>query len=272
MFGIVPKPLWEQKLPADHKNRIEMNCRMFLILTDTKKIVIDLGVGDYHPDKFNRRFGLLDINNPVEQVLSENLKISTDDITDVIVTHLHFDHVGGLGTGDGSELMFKNATFHLNKNHYEYSKNPTPRDAGSFHFQYFSKLVEEYSNLDQINWLTEESEILNDNNYSLKFKLSHGHTPYQVLPYDDKMIYLGDLLPTSHHLNLAWTMGYDLHPGDCSIEREKIYDWIIEKNLVMVFDHDKDYWGAKIKKDSFRKYSYEKLYQSLSNDFEEHQL
>ncbi len=271
MFGIVPKPLWSKKIVADELNRIEMNCRMFLIQTQSKNIIIDLGVGDYHGEKFDKRFGIRENFNPISTVLEANLKLTCNDITDVIVTHLHFDHVGGLGTKDGLTPLFPNATFHLHKKHFDYSLNPTPRDKGSFHKEFFEPLVNWYEQKDQLNWLTQQSnQILIEQDYELNFITSHGHTPFQVLPYDKKVIYMGDLLPTSHHLNIAWTMGYDLHPGDISLERLKIYDWIIENDLSVIFDHDKDFWGAKLLKKSQFKYEFKKLFESKSNSFEEH--
>jgi len=273
MFGIVPKPLWSKKIAADELNRIEMNCRMFLIQTKSKNIIIDLGVGDYHGEKFDKRFGIKENFNPIANVLEKNLNISCHEITDIIVTHLHFDHVGGLGTEDGHCPLFPNATLHLHANHFEYSLNPTPRDIGSFHKEYFEPLVNWYEQKNQIHWLNDKSDkILHDQDYELSFKVSHGHTPFQVLPFDEKIIYMGDLLPTSHHLNIAWTMGYDLHPGQTALERAEIYDWIIQRDLILVFDHDKDFWGAKIhKKDKF-KYGFDETLQSSSNIFEQHKF
>ncbi len=273
MFGIVPKPLWSKKIPADDLNRIEMNCRTFLIQTKSKNILIDLGVGSYHGEKFDNRFGINDNFNPVEELLEKNLNLNCNDITDVIVTHLHFDHVGGLGTKDGLTPLFPNATFHLHTDHFDYALKPTPRDQGSFHRKFFEPLVKWYEKENQLNWLNGNSKnILVDQDYELKFQISHGHTPFQVLPYDKKMIYMGDLLPTSHHLNIAWTMGYDLHPGETALERVEIYNWIIQQNLSVIFDHDKDFWGAKLAQLSKYKYEFSDLFPSTSNSFERHTL
>ncbi len=275
MFGIIPKPLWQKKIPADEMNRIEMNCRIFYIEIDNRHILIDLGTGDYHDEKFRGRFGLDRVTHPVGESFQEYKQISPDQITDIVLTHLHFDHVGGLGTNDGQTLLYPNATLHLHKKHYEYALNPTPKDRGSFHHQYFKPLIDQLIEKKHVNWLEGEelgTALKTESGYELKFKISHGHTPYQVLPFDESIIYMGDLVPTSHHLHLPWVMGYDMKPGVSSLEKIATYDFIIENNLIMVFDHDKDFWGGKIEKLKEEKYQFTKLYRAESEQFETHKF
>ncbi len=144
MFGIIPKPLWSKAIPADEQNRILMSLRVMLIQTGTRNILVDTGIGDYHGDKFDDRFGVKGEKNPLIEILRQNYGLSPDDITDLIVTHLHFDHVGGLGSGAGEkhEIIFPRAILHVHKKHFEYALKPTARDTGSFHSQYFLPLIE----------------------------------------------------------------------------------------------------------------------------------
>jgi glyoxylase-like metal-dependent hydrolase (beta-lactamase superfamily II) len=248
MFGIIPKPLWEKKIIPDQKNRIKMSCRSFYIAVDDRHILIDLGVGDYHGAKFDHMYELA--HQSVENALQGLANIGTNDITDIILTHLHFDHAGGLGTKSGDNPMFPNATLHLHRSHYEYSKNPTPRDSGSFQQKFIQNQVSYYEKKGQIHWLeSNDKKILETTSgHQLKFLESFGHTPYQILPYDNKMIYLGDLVPTSHHLPIAWSIGYDMQPGVTALEKKKIYDFILKNKLAIIFDHDLDTWGGFLAK------------------------
>lgn len=275
MFGIIPKPLWQKKIPADEFNRIEMNCRIFYIEIDSRHILIDLGAGDYHDEKFQTRFGLDRVAHPVGDSLSDFKQLTPESITDIVLTHLHFDHVGGLGTKDGNSLLYPNATLHIHKKHYEYALNPTPKDRGSFHKHFFKRLIGQLIDKDQIHWLESEdtdTAIKTDSGYELKYRISHGHTPYQVLPFDQSIIYMGDLVPTSHHLHLPWVMGYDIQPGVSSLEKISTYDFVIENNLIMVFDHDKDFWGGKIEKIKAEIYEFTELYKANSEQFEVHKF
>lgn len=249
MFGIIPKPLWSKMIPADELNRIQLSLRVMLIQTPHKNILIDTGIGDYHGDKFDDRFGVKGAKNPLLESLKKNFHLETSDITDLVVSHLHFDHVGGLGfTDEEHQSVFPNATLHIHRQHYDYALNPTLRDAGSFHSQYFKPLIEKADQKGMVHWLTGESgEILKDGNDTLNFKVSHGHTPFLVHPHDDKFIYMADLVPTSAHISLPWVMGYDISPGITTENKLAFYKFIIEKDLTMIFEHDMNVWGAKVK-------------------------
>lgn len=252
MFGIIPKPLWSKYIPADELNRIQLSLRVMLIQTKNRNILVDTGIGDYHGDKFDDRFGVLGPKNPLIESLDKNLKLKPSDITDLIVTHLHFDHVGGLGHEDEKHAsIFPNATLHIHRQHYDYALNPTLRDTGSFHSQYFRPLIEEADKAGKVHWLQgEDGLILDDEGDKIYFKCSHGHTPYLVHPYDEKFIYMADLVPTSVHIPVPWVMGYDIAPGRTTIDKVNFYQFIIEKNLTMIFEHDMKVWGAKVKQKS----------------------
>lgn len=248
MFGIIPKPLWSKKIIPDEFNRIPMTMRVFLIKEGNRLILIDSGAGDYQGEKFNERYGLRHPPITFKELLHKMLGCTPEDVTDLVLSHLHFDHASGALTG--SELLpaFPNATLHVHRQHYEYSKNPTLRDAGSFQTDIIKKTLEYYIQKKQINWLDQKEGIitLQESSNPLYFKTCHGHTPYQILPYDNKTIFLADLVPTHAHFNIPWVMGYDLHPGVSATERAELYPWINQKNLFCIFDHDLQYWGAKI--------------------------
>jgi glyoxylase-like metal-dependent hydrolase (beta-lactamase superfamily II) len=247
MFGIIPKPLWSKAIAPDELNRIQLSLRVMLIQTKHRNILIDTGIGDYHGDKFDDRFGVVGHKNPLIQILQDHLGRGASDITDVIVSHLHFDHVGGLGADQPHHLIFPQATLHLHRQHYEYALHPTQRDAGSFHAQYFQGLIEEAEKNHQIHWLEgKEGIILQDEEDSLSFKCSFGHTPFLVHAWDENFIYMADLVPTSHHIPIPWVMGYDIAPGQTTKDKAEFYDFISRTEKTMIFEHDMKFWGAKI--------------------------
>ena len=247
MFGIIPKPLWEKKIKADEFNRINMSLRVVLFETKNKKILVDTGIGDYHHEKFNKQFDVVGEINPLVKAL-EKIDISPDQITDIILTHLHFDHVGGLGQGEnGTGVIFKNATVHVHKKHYEYSQKATLRDAGSFHTKTFMPLLDFYQHNGRLNLVeTEEGELIRDGKDFVNYKISFGHTPYMLHPYTNQYIYMADLVPMGHHLHIPWVMGYDIEPGVTTEYKQKFYDFIKDKDLCMIFEHDNDTLGGKI--------------------------
>jgi glyoxylase-like metal-dependent hydrolase (beta-lactamase superfamily II) len=245
MFGIIPKPLWEKVAPPDSLNRIDMSLRVLFIQTGDRNILIDTGIGDYHGDKWDDRFDVRGEKNPLLTALKNEFNLTPDKITDLIISHLHFDHAGGLGKGEihQHEVLFPNATLHLHKKHFEYALNPTERDAGSFQKEYFAPLIKWYEKQNQIHWLDDDKgNILEDINY----KVSHGHTPHLVHAYDKNFIYMADLVPTSCHIKIPWVMGYDIAPGISVQNKREFYEWIIQNNLTMIFEHDPKFWGSKI--------------------------
>ncbi len=247
MFGIIPKPLWQKAIAADELNRIQLSLRVMLIQTKNKNILIDTGVGDYHGEKFDSRFGVEGSKNPLVQILKEKINLNPLDITDMIISHLHFDHVGGLGIDDPQQLVFPEATLHIHRQHYEYSLNPTARDSGSFHPQYFKGLIAFAEKKGKVHWLDgKDGVILNDGPVTINFKCSFGHTPYLMHAWDENFIYMADLVPTAHHVPIPWVMGYDIAPGQTTKDKEEFYKFISQTMKTMIFEHDIKTWGATI--------------------------
>ena len=244
MFGIIPKPLWNKVHPADEQNRIQLALRLLLIQSGNKNILIDTGIGDYHGKKFDERFAVT--SNPSPLILALNkIGLKPEDITDLIISHLHFDHVGGIAKQEGEKLVpiMPNATLHLHQSHYEYALNPTERDTGSFHTPDFLPIIEFYKNAKQLHWVTGmEGKILD----GVNFKCSMGHTPFLMHPYDEKYIYLADLIPTANHVSIPWVMGYDISPGQSTKDKRNFLQFIFENKLEIVFEHDPIRASAKV--------------------------
>jgi glyoxylase-like metal-dependent hydrolase (beta-lactamase superfamily II) len=268
MFGIIPKPLWSKFIPADELNRIQLSLRVMLIQTPTRNILVDTGIGDYHGEKFDDRFGVEGPKNPLIEALRTNFNLGPDAVTDLIVTHLHFDHVGGLGEEAGEHRpVFPNATLHIHRQHYDYALRPTLRDAGSFYSQFFKPLIERADREGKVHWLTgEEGTVLVDGEEKVSFRCSHGHTPWLVHPYDERFIYMADLVPTSAHVPVPWVMGYDIAPGQTTLDKVRFYDFIVERDLTMVFEHDIKVWGARLRKKSANEFETRETFPVTSLD------
>lgn len=270
MYGIIPKPLWNKVSPADELNRIDLDLRLWLITSQDRIILVDTGIGDYHGEVFDERFSVRQEKNPLELVLNK-LNLSLSDITDLVISHLHFDHIGGLSTKteNGHKCLFPNAQIHLHKAHYEYSLKPTQRDSGSFHSHIFKGVIEQLASEKRINWLTgNEGEILKYDNgtKNLNFKCSFGHTPYLVHPYNEQFIYLADLIPTSNHISIPWVMGYDISPGISTENKVEFLNFVMDKDLKIIFEHDPKFWGAKVKLDEKRGYMPSELFNKPNPD------
>ena len=266
MFGIIPKPLWEKKIKSDDLNRIPMALRVVLIQTENKNILIDTGIGTYHTEKFQNQF---EIKGEPSHVITclEKHQLKASDITDIIITHLHFDHVGGLG--DMDKPLFPNAIIHLHKKHYEYGQAPTQRDQGSFHSQFFMPLLNYYKDQGKLNLIEEMKGILiEDGDEKIEFMTSLGHTPYMIHPIFDSHIYMADLVPMGHHISIPWVMGYDINPGETTIYKEKFYQEIMKRNLKMIFEHDIENWGGTLMIDDKKRYTLKDQFASKQDPVE----
>ena len=241
MFGVVPKSLWEKTNPADSNNMIDLTTRCLLIEDGDKLILIDTGMGNKQSDKFFSYYYLWG-NDNLEKSLKK-VGFSTDDITDVFLTHLHFDHCGGaiMWNKDrtGYQPVFKNARFWSNENHWEWAVNPNKREKASFLKENFLP-IEEGGQLNFIS-LTDNDSIKNSE-LGFDIFLANGHTEKQMIPminYKGKIIcFVADLLPTVGHLPLPYVMGYDTRPLLTLNEKEKFLNKAANNNYYLFLEHD----------------------------------
>lgn len=246
MFGVVPKNLWTKTNPSDELNRIDMCTRALLLKSREKIILIDTGIGYKLNEKLNKIYEVDFSQYTLENSLAL-LHIRPEDITDVILTHLHFDHAGGntrFDEDDRLQLTFPNAIHHVQKGQYEWALNPTERDKASFFPQNYKPL--------------EEMKVLNLVSGETKFDDQitlipvNGHTrDMQLIKISDgekTLLYLADLVPTAGHVPLPFIMGYDLFPLTTLEEKRKILDKVVEGDWSVYFEHDPYNTLAKIGK------------------------
>lgn len=250
MYGIIPRPLWSKHSPPDEQNRIDLALRLLLITSKDRVALIDTGIGDYHDEKFQKMFDVRTQDCPLEKALHQ-IGLKAEDVTDLVLSHLHFDHIGGISKVENGSLqpVFKNATCYVHQKHFEYSNKPTLRDSGSFRSHEFQPVLDYYKANNKMVWLNEEDQGELIPSLELNYKVSFGHTPWMIHPFDGHFLYLADLIPTSHHIHIPWVMGYDIAPGQTTEFKQSFLDFIHQRELTVIFEHDPDYWGAKIERD-----------------------
>jgi len=236
MFGVVPKNLWQKTNPGDAQNRIEMCTRALLLVSDDKKILIDNGIGYKLSDKVNKIYDVDYSNFSVEKSLSA-AGTNSDEITDVILTHLHFDHCGGSTYRDADGIVrptYKNATYYVQQKQFEWAMNPSERDRASF-------FPENYVPLFEKKMLKFTNEEFRFDEFITLLPLN-GHTNHmQLLKISDGekcLIYLADLVPTAGHVPAPYIMGYDLFPLTTLDEKKKYLKQITDNDWMVLFEHD----------------------------------
>jgi glyoxylase-like metal-dependent hydrolase (beta-lactamase superfamily II) len=248
MFGVVPKNLWSRAAPPDDENRISMAMRVLVARGAGRTVLVDTGAGRGYGEKLARIYAFDEI--PVAEELLKPLGIAPDEVTDVVITHLHFDHGGGAAvqTSDGWGLAFPNAVHHVQRRQWEHALDPNPRDRAS----YFRERIEI---LERTGALT-----LHDGDWSLAVGIDvlafDGHTPGQHLPLftagDSVLLYCADLIPTSAHLPTAYVMAYDLDPVRSMDEKSAILERAAAGNWTLVFEHDPTVEACRVRRENGR--------------------
>lgn len=240
MFGVVPKSIWQKTNPADNNNMVKIAARCLLIEDGDMLTLIDTGMGNKQSDKFYSyyyRWG----NDTLESSLKKS-GFHPDDVTDVFLTHLHFDHCGGavIRVGENSyDTTFKNATYWSNKAHWEWAKNPNKREVASFLKENILPIEES----GQLKFLKKDND-----NYLTRCSLGFdvlfvdGHTEKQMIPIityrGQKIAFAADLVPTAGHVPLPYIPGYDIRPLASLREKESFLNFCNDNDVLLFFEHD----------------------------------
>ncbi|MCK0132388.1 MBL fold metallo-hydrolase [Flavobacteriaceae bacterium F08102] len=241
MFGVVPKTIWQRTNPADNNNLIDMSMRCLLIETSRRLILIDTGLGNKQSDKFFSYYYLFG-DFSLDSSLAK-FGFSRDDITDVFLTHLHFDHCGGCieYNKDHTFLQpaFKNATFWSNEAHWLWATEPNPREKASFLPENILPIQES----GQLKFIpTGLNDYLDTTELGFGILFADGHTDKQMIPhirYQGKtIVFVADLLPTVGHIPLPYVMGYDTRPLLTMNEKEKFLRNAADKQYYLFLEHD----------------------------------
>ncbi len=238
MFGVVPKAMWNKTNPADENNMCNWSMRCLLIEDGKRLILVDNGIGNKQDAKFYSHY-FLNGNDTLESSL-KTIGFSTDDITDMFLTHLHFDHCGGSikynHDKTGFETTFKNATYWSNAEHWEWATKPNNREKASFLKENILPIQES----GQLKFIENENSKLLGENISLAYM--HGHTDAMMIPqikYKNKTVaFMADLLPSIGHIPLPYVMGYDTRPLLTMTEKEKFLNRAADEEYILFLEHD----------------------------------
>ncbi|HHE55300.1 MAG TPA: MBL fold metallo-hydrolase [Caldithrix abyssi] len=235
MFGVVPKVLWNKTNPADELNRIQLALRTLVINGNDRLILIDAGVGSKMNEKLQKIYNVDHQEHELEQGLAEK-GITFDQVTDVIITHLHFDHVGGATIEENGVLKptFPNAKYYVQGEQWYWANHPSEKDRASYMPENF-KPIEEAGQLVELDGPKELFP-------GIEVLVMYGHTHGMQLPKisdgQSTLLYCADLIPTASHIPLPWIMAYDNNPLITLEEKKRLLPKAAEENWILVFEHD----------------------------------
>ncbi len=261
MFGVVPKPLWEKQIHSDDRNRIQLGARSLLLESGTRKIIVDTGIGHSYDEKFSSIYDIADRYSDFVSLLKP-FGVHPDEITDIILTHLHFDHTGGAVIREGNKYIpaFPNAKYHVQKKQYYWAANPSDKDKGSFYRNRFVPLYEEgVLELGEGNiQLDDEIELVTTNGHTIDQQL------VKISDGEKTLLFCADLIPTFAHIPMPYLMSFDLQPLVTLKEKEEIYKKAIAENWLLFFEHDtKTACGTVMKSD--KGYKLDKQWSTLND-------
>lgn len=236
MFGVVPKSIWQKTNPADENNMCTWAMRCLLVEDGDRLILIDTGIGNKQSEKFFS-FYYLHGDDTMEKSLAKH-GFGVDDITDVFLTHLHFDHVGGAVKRTGERLApaFKNATYWSNEKHWDWAVNPNDREKASF----LSENILPIQESGQLKFIDVGEQTSFTENFNVRFV--SGHTESMMLPLINykgrQLLYMADLLPSTGHLPIPYVMAYDMFPLTTMAERKLFFPEAADKEYILFLEHD----------------------------------
>ena len=240
MFGVVPKKIWQNTNPADQNNMCDWSMRSLLIEDGNKLILVDTGIGDKQAEKFFSHYYLSGTDSLKGNL--NKLGFSLDDVTDVFLTHLHFDHCGGAIQWNkdrtGFEPVFKNAMYWSTENHWKWATEPNSREKGSF----LSENILPIQESGQLKFIERTGDFSSNvfNNFDVLFV--DGHTESMMIPhihYQGKtLVFMADLLPSTGHVPLPYVMGYDTRPLITMTEKEKFLNQAANNDFILFLEHD----------------------------------
>ncbi len=240
MFGVVPKTLWNKTNPADENNMCEWSMRCLLIEDGKRLMLIDTGIGDKQSEKFFSHYYLS--NNASLIASLKSYGFSPDDITDVFLTHLHFDHCGGAIQWNkdrtGFQPVFKNAIYWSTENHWKWATEPNPREKASF----LSENILPIQESGQLQFIERTGDFTKNAFQNIDVLFVDGHTESMMIPhikYQEKtLVFMADLLPSTGHIPLPYVMGYDTRPLLTLTEKEKFLQNATNENFILFLEHD----------------------------------
>ena len=246
MFGIIPKPVWEKKVSADELNRVNMVTRSLLLVSDEKKILIDTGNGTKWEEKYKQIYDINTDQYNIEKSLGK-YGFSSEQITDVICTHMHFDHIGGNTKIKSGEVVptFPNAKYWISKENWKLANHPSQKDAGSF-IEHDWKVLAENQMIEIIDGREPFIE-------GIETFVSHGHTPGLLHPIvsdgSNKLFYGADIFPMVAHIPIPWVMAYDVQPVVTMEEKQKLLQKMEREDWILFFEHDPHIQACTVHKD-----------------------
>ena len=235
MFGIVPKPLWQKRHPADERNRVQLALRCLLIENGGRRVLVDAGIGSKWDDKHRDIYAIDQSHHGLDRDLLR-AGCAREEVTDVVLTHLHFDHAGGITRFEHGQrvLSFPGATHHLQRRNWNWARHPSDKDAGSFRAENFDLL----EGSGRLHLLDGQTELFP----GIELFVSEGHTVgmqlVRVTSGESTLIFCGDLIPTTSHLRSSWVMAYDLYPLTSIEEKRMLLAQAVEEDWTLFFEHD----------------------------------
>ncbi|MCO5239570.1 MAG: MBL fold metallo-hydrolase [Chitinophagaceae bacterium] len=240
MFGVVPKSIWNKLNPADENNLCTWAMRCLLIEESNRLILVDTGIGNKQDAKFFRHYYLHG-----EDTLDKSLArygFHRNDITDVLLTHLHFDHVGGAIVIEKNKMApaFKNATYWSNEQHWHWATKPNDREKASF----LKENIQPIQDSGKLKFIEVREDIAFSDNVSIRFV--NGHTHAMMLPQINNykgrtVVYVADLLPSAGHIPIPYVMAYDMFPLTTLQEKKAFLQEALQNNFILFFEHDPEY-------------------------------